>query len=527
MGELSVITVIGLDGSPLSRRAARAVADATLLVGARRHLAAAGWPPEVPGRVTAPSPSGAAAVSPDGPYPTSTDSAGISPRPAPAPATRPAVVVMGPLRPALDALAAHDGDAVVLASGDPGYFGIVRALRERGLDCVVLPAISSVAQAFARAGLPWDDAIVVSAHGRELRAAVNVCRAHPKVAVLTGPGQGPAEIGAALAGWPRRLLVAEDLGAPGERLTECTPANAAQREWSDPNLVLSLADTRLEESALPSSPPAQSPPVTNRSSTPPAPSDGDGESVINRLVLLQRHQSVDHESRGPFDDPTNPSSHTEATGGSPEGPRPGPGWCWPRWTGVGDEGWALPGDSFEHRDSMVTKPEVRALALARLGPRPGVLVWDVGAGSGSVAVECAHFGAAVIAVDRDPAQCARVTANARRHGAEVRVVGGAAPEALDGLPDPDAVFVGGGGLAVVSAVAGRRPARIVVALAAVQRAGPAMEALADAGYVVDGSLLQASRLAPLPDGAHRLAAANPVFLLWAALDHDHGPWGAP
>jgi precorrin-6Y C5,15-methyltransferase (decarboxylating) len=533
-----MITVIGLDGSPLSHRAAEAVAGATLLVGGRRHLAVADWFLEEP-----------------------------------ASATGPDVVVMGPLRPALDALAAHDGDAVVLASGDPGFFGIVRALRERGLDCVVLPAVSSVAQAFARAGLPWDDAIVVSAHGRELRAAVNVCRAHPKVAVLTGPGQGPAEIGAALAGWPRRLLVAEDLGGPGERVTECTPAAAILREWSDPNLVLSLADTHLEETVLAPSPPALPPPVTNRSSTPRAPRSGGGEFVIKRLVSSQQHQSFDHEGRGPADGPTKPSSHTEPTGGSSEGPRPadqsvimtlvsperhsshdheageprgvptgltnhadpsepelsgpGPGWRWPRGSGIGDEGWALGEAAFEHRDSMVTKPEVRALALARLAPRPGVLVWDVGAGSGSVAVECARFGAAVIAVERDPAQCARVAANARRHGAEVRVVGGAAPEALDGLPDADAVFVGGGGLAVVAAVAARRPARIVVALAAVQRTGPAMEALADAGYTVDGTLLQASRLTPLPDGAHRLAAANPVFLLWATLKHDHGRLGAP
>jgi precorrin-6Y C5,15-methyltransferase (decarboxylating) CbiT subunit len=112
---------------------------------------------------------------------------------------------------------------------------------------------------------------------------------------------------------------------------------------------------------------------------------------------------------------------------------------------------------------MVTKAEVRALALARLGPRPGVLVWDVGAGSGSVAVECARLGAAVIAVDRDPAQCARVATNADRHQVGIRVVSGAAPQVLDGLPDPDAVFVGGGGTDVVRAVAARRPARIVVA----------------------------------------------------------------
>ena len=185
--------------------------------------------------------------------------------------------MLGPLRPALDALAAHDGDAVVLASGDPGFFGIVRALRERGLDCTVLPATSSVALAFARAGLPWDDAVVVSAHGRELRAAVNVCRAYPKVAVLTGPGQGPAEIGAALAGWPRRLLVAEDLGGAGERLTECSPAAAAAREWTDPNVVLSLA--------------ALATPAPQTPSAPPAPGDGGGKFVIMRLVAPERHQS--------------------------------------------------------------------------------------------------------------------------------------------------------------------------------------------------------------------------------------------
>src|ERR1700722_11270339 len=275
-----MITVRGVDASPLSRSAAEAVAGATLLVGGRRHLAAAGWSPEEYDRETIPAGTG---TSPG------------SPHTAPGTRQRPRVVVMGPLRPALDALAAHDGDAVVLASGDPGFFGIVRALRDRGLDCVVLPATSSVAQAFARAGLPWDDAIVVSAHGRELRAAVNVCRAHPKVAVLTGPDQGPAEIGAALAGWPRRLLVAEDLGAPGERLTECSPAEAAQREWSDPNVVLSLAVPPPAPPAQPPAPPAPPPPVTNPSSPPPAPSGGGWEFVINRLVLPQHHQSVDHE----------------------------------------------------------------------------------------------------------------------------------------------------------------------------------------------------------------------------------------
>ena len=181
---------------------------------------------------------------------------------------------------------------------------------------------------------------------------------------------------------------------------------------------------------------------------------------------------------------------------------------------AGAAGWALPEEEFDSRDAVLTKAEVRALALARLAPGPGVLVWDVGAGSGSVAVECARFGAAVIAVERDDRRCELVQANAARHGVDVRIVPGEAPGALGGLPDPDAVFVGGGGAAVIEAVAARRPARIVVALAAVERAGPAHAALTAAGYPAGGALLQAARLAPLPGDAHRLAATNPVFLLW-------------
>ena len=138
----------------------------------------------------------------------------------------------------------------------------------------------------------------------------------------------------------------------------------------------------------------------------------------------------------------------------------------------------------------------------------------MGAGAGSVAVECARFGAAVIAVECDEDRCGLVRANARRHRVDVRVVNGEAPQALDGLPAPDAAFIGGGGPAVVAAVAARHPARVVAALAATERVGPTHAALSAAGYQVGGALLQAARLAPLPGDVHRLAALNPVFLLW-------------
>ena len=193
-----MITVVGMDGSPLSAQAEAALASATLVVGGRRHLAA------LPAIALAAATTTATATAGE---PGATSAPGGAGDLGEPPAGGPRTMVLGELVPALDALAAHDGDAVVLASGDPGFFGIVRALRARGLSAMVLPAVSSVALAFARAGLPWDDAAVVSAHGRDLRPAVNVCRAHPKVAVLTGPGAGPAEIGAALAVGPsaRRL----------------------------------------------------------------------------------------------------------------------------------------------------------------------------------------------------------------------------------------------------------------------------------------------------------------------------------
>ncbi|MFF9487654.1 precorrin-6y C5,15-methyltransferase (decarboxylating) subunit CbiE [Streptomyces sp. NPDC014676] len=356
-------------------------------------------------------------------------------------------VVLGPLAPALDTVEkylAEERPVVVLASGDPGFFGIVRALAERfgpeRLD--VRPGVSSVAAAFARAGLTWDDAVVVSAHGRDPRTAVNLCRAHPKVAVLTGPGAGPAELGAALRDTARVLVVASALGSAEERVERVTPAEAAVRDWG---------------------------------------------AAVSVVLCLDEARAL-----GPV--------RTIAGGAG----RPA--------------GWALDEAGFDHRDSMITKFEVRALALARLGPRPGELVWDVGAGSGSVAVECARLGAAVTAVEKAADGVERVRANAAAHGVDVRVVHGAAPDVLAGLDeDPDAVFVGGGGRelpAVVTACARRARRTVVIAMAALDRVPAARAALTDAGFSCDGVLVQSSRLAPLPGDVTRLAATNPVFLLW-------------
>lgn len=115
----------------------------------------------------------------------------------------------------------------------------------------------------------------------------------------------------------------------------------------------------------------------------------------------------------------------------------GPGWA---------SGGVLPDDAFEHA-GQITKRDVRASALARLAPAPGQLLWDVGAGSGSIGVEWmrADPTARAVAVEPRADRVALVRANAERHGVPgLGVVEGTAPEALAGLERPDAVFVGGG-----------------------------------------------------------------------------------
>ncbi|OPX07085.1 precorrin-6y C5,15-methyltransferase (decarboxylating) subunit CbiE [Mycobacterium sp. AT1] len=111
-------------------------------------------------------------------------------------------------------------------------------------------------------------------------------------------------------------------------------------------------------------------------------------------------------------------------------------------------GWAagLPDDAFEH-DGQLTKRDLRAAALARLLPAPGQLLWDVGAGAGSVGIEWmrAHPSCGATAVEADATRADRITRNARSLGVPgLRVVHGSAPQDLTGLPTPDAIFVGGG-----------------------------------------------------------------------------------
>jgi precorrin-6B C5,15-methyltransferase / cobalt-precorrin-6B C5,C15-methyltransferase len=392
------ITVVGLDGRPLDEEIERLLANAALVAGGGRHLKMLGVDR---GR---------------------------------------GVVLEGDLSEALARIEGTEGPVVVLASGDPGFFGIVRLLGGRlGRENLrILPGLSSVALAFARAGLSWDDAVTVSAHGRDPSRAVNVCRAYPKVAVLTSPDFGPAELAEAFDGLDRTFIIAEKLGETSERVFHGEAGTVAGMEWEDPNVVLVLDERRMPGA----------------------------RGWISSGIIAQGR-------------------------------------------------WALSEEEFEHRSGMITKSATRAFVLSRLGPGPGDLIWDVGAGSGSVAIECARLGAAAIAVERDPESCARIRRNAEHHGVRLQIMEAMAPETLRDLPEPDAVFVGGSGgafeeIVKLSAVRARRA--VVLALVTLERVVPAAQLLEDCGLEVETTFLQTSSMKGVGN-LHRLAAESAVFVV--------------
>lgn len=103
-------------------------------------------------------------------------------------------------------------------------------------------------------------------------------------------------------------------------------------------------------------------------------------------------------------------------------------------------------DSFVH-DGQITKAEIRALTLAALAPLPGEMLWDIGAGSGSISIEWClrHFSNRALAVETHPERAAGIARNRLHFGVEgLKLVAGRAPAALEGLPAPDAIFIGGG-----------------------------------------------------------------------------------
>ena len=181
------------------------------------------------------------------------------------------------------------------------------------------------------------------------------------------------------------------------------------------------------------------------------------------------------------------------------------------------QGW--PDEAFLRGDVPMTKQEVRAAALAKLAVSPADTVWDVGAGTGSVSVELALAApkGRVYAVECEPDACALIRKNREKFRAyNLTLIEGKAPEALDGLPAPDAVFIGGtkGGMeAVLDAVLAKNAAaRICISAIALETLSAAIAALTARGLTAEVTQIAVSRTKPA-GRLHLLMANNPTFLI--------------
>lgn len=327
---------------------------------------------------------------------------------------------------------------VVLVSGDPLFYGIAATLRRELPDDAfeIVPSVTSLQAAFARAGIDWGDAALVSAHARPLAEVVSWARHAPKLGVLTDAQNAPGAIAQALldAGLPDcRAVVAENLGMPNERITDARLRGLPGQDFGPLNVLLLVQDANWH----------------------PAPSFA-------------------------------PRSE----------------------------------DAYHHHRELITKRDVRALALARLALRETDTVWDIGAGSGAVSVEMAELAwrGQVFAVERDPKNLRHIRDNRRQYGTlNVEIVPGAAPEALAGLPAPDAVFIGGSGgrmAAILAHIAGvvSPGCRVVACLVTLNTLTATYDAMRGLGWKPALTQISVAHARPIAEHV-RLAPENPVFIL--------------
>lgn len=337
-----------------------------------------------------------------------------------------------------------DGDCMVLASGDPGYFGVVRLLRSRlpDFDLEIHPVPSSISLAFARAGTNWEDATVISAHGRsypdvlrEILRALDISEPINKLAVLCSPKHAPQFI----------AQILRDARAPFDRYLVCSGLGSKNE-----SVIEAPLDTICEE------------------------------SFDHHSVLLALKDKTNAEAS---------ISNLPGTGRQSD---------------------------FAHRKGLITKPEIRELILSKLVPHlteDGCL-WDLGAGSGSVGISALQRRPtlSVYLVDSDPIQNRICEINSAKMP-NATVVRSRIEDAIFDLPDPDAVFLGGGGMPAIESLAMRfsRPTFLVASFASINRAADAADKV--------GNLMQV--LLPvgkrLPDGTWRLESENPVFIVWGLL----------
>jgi len=183
-----------------------------------------------------------------------------------------------------------------------------------------------------------------------------------------------------------------------------------------------------------------------------------------------------------------------------------------------------PAEAYAHRRGLITKAEVRALILARLALSETDIAWDIGAGSGAVSIEMALLAwrGRVFAVEQDAENLAYLRENISRFGVlNVEVVAGSAPAALEGLPRPDAIFIGGSGgqmPGILDVVCRRlRPGgRIVLSVVTLENLNEAVSGLKARGFAAEMTLVNVARSKSIAD-LTRFEALTPVFVVTGTL----------
>ena len=354
----------------------------------------------------------------------------------------------GELDLVVDRIANHPQQQIVLlASGDPLFYGMARYLCERlGKERFeVLPHVSSMQMAFARIKESWDEAYLTNLASQPVDMVVERIRTAEKVGIFTTESSPPGAV--AKACLDRKIdyftaYVCENLGSPDERVTYGELDEIAGQEFSSLNVMILI----------------RKPDVPDR---PPA--------LVGRRL---------------FGNPDEMFSQSQPKRG------------------------------------LVTPAEVRSVALAELDLGPNSVVWDVGAGSGSIAVEAAQIanGGRVFAIEMDPEDYALISANAERFGTEnLTPVLGKAPEVWEDLPAPDAVFVGGTGRQVsqlaVQALQRLRPGgRLVVNVNSIENLAAVRSALQEQVGEAQTWMFSISRGADQFEQL-RFESLNPTFLL--------------
>ncbi len=265
--------------------------------------------------------------------------------------------------------------AVVLASGDPMFYGTARYLcGQLGKDRFeVLPHVSSMQMAFARVKESWEEAYLTNLDTRPLESVVERIRVSEKVGLFTNEEAPPRRVAQSLLDRGIAYFfgyVCENLGSPDERVTQGELTELADQDFAP----------------------------------------------MNVMILIRK--------------PDVPDRPSEA---------------------VGHRLFGNPDDAFlqsKPKSGLLTPAEVRSIALAELDLGPTSTVWDIGAGSGSVAIEAAQIasGGTTYAIEMDAEDYQLIVANSEQFGLNnLQPVLGKAPDAWESLPRPDAIFVGGSG----------------------------------------------------------------------------------